>query len=415
MKIVELKAENIKKLKAIEIKPTENTVIISGRNGQGKTSILDSIWFALTGKDSMKETSKPIRDGEDHASVMVDLGDYIVTRNWTANDTSYLKVENADGAKYGSPQALLDKLVGELSFDPLDFARMGQKEQKDILLKLLNLQDNITDLDSKYQDIFTERTFIGRNMKASKAQFDDMEKPRPSLPEQELNISDLSSELREAIENNRAVSELGHSIAAYQKEIDNIDLKIRELSGEKERISNLVVQEKEAFDKATIIDTEAIQAKISNSETLNNEIRNAEKYFIKKAEAEKLEKDYKEKSSELEKIQSSKQSLILNVKMPIENLGFDENGVTYNGIPFSQLSSAEQLKVSLSIAMAMNPKLRVIRIVDGSLLDSENFKVIENMANENDFQVWIEKVDDTGKLGIYIEDGEIRVLEGALV
>src|SRR5665647_1205746 len=101
---------------------------------------------------------------------MVDLGDYIVTRNWTSNETSYLKVENADGAKYGSPQALLDKLVGELSFDPLEFASMGQKEQKDILLKLLNLQDNITELDSKYQDIFTERTFIGRNMKAPKAQ-----------------------------------------------------------------------------------------------------------------------------------------------------------------------------------------------------------------------------------------------------
>ena len=65
--------------------------------------------------------------------------------------------------------------------------------------------------------------------------------------------------------------------------------------------------------------------------------------------------------------------------------------------------------------MAMNPKLRVIIIVDGSLLDSENFKVIENMANDNDFQVWIEKVDDTGKIGIYIEDGEIKVLEGAMV
>lgn len=423
MKIIELKAENIKKLKAIEIKPTENTVIISGKNGQGKTSILDSIWFALTGKDSMKETSKPIRDGEDHASVVVDLGDYIVTRNWTANDTSYLKVENADGAKYGSPQALLDKLIGELSFDPLEFARMGQKEQKDILLKLLNLQDNIVELDSKYQDVFTERTFIGRNYKASKAQFDDMEKPRPSLPEQELNISDLSNELRDAIENNRAISEIGHSISSYQKDIENIDLKIRELTEEKVRINNLLVHEKSTFDKAKIIDTESIQTKINNAESLNNEIRNAEKYFIKKAEVEKFEKDYKGKTSELEKIQSEKQSLILNVKMPIKNLGFDENGVTYNSIPFSQLSSAEQLKVSLSIAIAMNPKLRVIRILDGSLLDSENFKTIEQMANDNDFQVWIEKVSEDGKVGVYIEDGvitknnyeKVKTLQGAVV
>jgi len=407
MKIVELKAENIKKLKAIEIKPTENTVIISGRNGQGKTSILDSIWFALTGKDSMKETSKPIRDGEDHASVVVDLGDYLVTRNWTSNETSYLKVENADGAKYGSPQALLDKLVGDLSFDPLEFARMGQKEQKDILLKLLNLQDNIVELDSKYQDIFNERTFIGRNFKASKAQFDDMEKPRPSLPATELNVNEISQELGQAIQHNQRIEIKNMSLAGLKAQIITKTKELEDLKVAIDELSVMAQKEEAELETLKFIDTQSIQDKLTNSESLNNEIRNAEKYFIKKAEAEKFEKDYKEKTTELEKIQSDKQALIMNVKMPIENLGFDENGVTYNGIPFSQLSSAEQLKVSLSIALAMNPKLRVIRILDGSLLDSENFKVIEQMAKDNDFQVWIEKVSEDGKVGVYIEDGQI--------
>lgn len=82
MKIINLKAENIKKIKAVDITPTDNTVVITGKNGQGKSSILDSILFALGGKDALKDTPKPVRDGEDHASVEIDLGDYKVVRTW---------------------------------------------------------------------------------------------------------------------------------------------------------------------------------------------------------------------------------------------------------------------------------------------------------------------------------------------
>jgi len=253
MKIIELKAENIKKLKAIEIRPTENTVVITGKNGAGKSSILDSIWYALTGKDSLKETSKPIRDGQDHASVTVDIGDYIVTRTWTNNETSYLKVENKDGARYNSPQQLLDSLIGELSFDPLEFARVEKKAQKEVLLKLLGLSANVDELDKQYQDIFNERTFIGRNFKASKAQFDDMAKPRETLPEKEVSISELSNQLKAAMENNNNVVEFERKVSFWQKEIEIIDSKIQELMENKEDCQEKLARNKEALAKAKVI------------------------------------------------------------------------------------------------------------------------------------------------------------------
>jgi predicted RNase H-like nuclease (RuvC/YqgF family) len=228
------------------------------------------------------------------------------------------------------------------------------------------------------------------------------------LPAKEVSIEDLSKELMQAIENNNVIKEIKQNIEEYQEEIRDIEKKIEELNDRKSKLQSLISKEKEIYDRSKIIDTDNIQAKISDAENLNNQIRQAERYFNKKKEVEKLDGSYRDKTSELEKIQSEKQSLILNAKMPIDNLGVDDDGVTYNNIPFSQLSSAEQLKVSLSIAMAMNPKLRVIRITDGSLLDSTNMEIIRQMANENDFQVWIERVDDTGKIGIYIEDGEIK-------
>jgi len=408
MKVIQLKAENIKKIKAIEITPTENTIVISGKNGAGKSSVLDSLWYALTGKDSLKETSKPIREGTDHASVIVDIGDYVVTRSWTNNETSYLKVENKEGARFNSPQQLLDGLIGELSFDPLEFARIEKKAQKEVLLKLLGLNADVENLDGQYQDIFNERTFIGRNYKASKAQFGDLVKPRETLPEKEINISDLTKQLSEAIENNSAIKEIELDIKVNESDLTAVEKKILELLAQKEQLISNIKSSKEQLAKAKIIPIEDLQDKIDNAGNLNNEIHNAGIYYVKKSEVSKFEADYKDKTAELEKIITKKSELIKTAKMPIDGLSFDDEGVLFNAIPFSQLSAAEQLKVSLSIAMSMNPKLKVIRIMDGSLLDSGNMEIIKNMANDNDFQVWIEKVDESGKIGIYIEDGEIK-------
>ncbi|MGH9252599.1 MAG: AAA family ATPase, partial [Acidimicrobiales bacterium] len=127
MKIVKLTAENIKRLRAVEITPDGNTVIITGRNGQGKTSVLDSIWYALGGGPAAKGTIRPVRDGQNRAEVTVDLGDLVVTRSWTSAGGTALRVENTDGARYKSPQQMLDGLVGKLSFDPLTFAQQSER------------------------------------------------------------------------------------------------------------------------------------------------------------------------------------------------------------------------------------------------------------------------------------------------
>jgi hypothetical protein len=113
-------------------------------------------------------------------------------------------------------------------------------------------------------------------------------------------------------------------------------------------------------------------------------------------------------TAEIEALDKRKGDALLSAKFPIDGLSFDNNGVTFKGIPFSQCSSAERLRTSIAMAMAMNPKLRVIRITDGSLIDSKNMAIIEEMVKEKDFQCWIERVDETGKIGIYIEDGEVK-------
>lgn len=117
MKIISLTSENFKRLQAVEIRPGGNLVEITGRNGQGKSSVLDSIWAALAGKDACP--SVPIRKGKERARIKLDLGELVVTRTFVLQEngdyTTQIAVENAQGARYPSPQRMIDALLGELT------------------------------------------------------------------------------------------------------------------------------------------------------------------------------------------------------------------------------------------------------------------------------------------------------------
>lgn len=64
IKINAFELENVKRIKAVALKPTPSGLtVIGGNNNQGKTSVLDTIAWALGG-DRYKP-SNPARDGSD--------------------------------------------------------------------------------------------------------------------------------------------------------------------------------------------------------------------------------------------------------------------------------------------------------------------------------------------------------------
>lgn len=390
MKIIELRSENVKKVKAIEIIPKDNLVIISGKNGQGKTSVLDSIWYVLEGKASLKDTPMPIRKGEKKAEVTLILDDFIVTRKWTDNDKSYLKVTNKEGLAYGSPQELLDSFIGKLAFDPLEFAQMKEGEQRNLLLQVAEI--DIDYIDKSIAELREKRRFKGQEVKLLSGEREEI--TTEDLPEKVISTSELNSLLEVTLNNN---SDYNNAVA--------------ELEDCKERLSCLVdeIAKIEKWIKENnLVNVSEIKERIIKADNQNYQIMARERNKIadkKQSEAQKIYDDF---SKNIEDLTKSKELALSTAKMPITGLGISETGVTYNDIPFGQLSSSEQLRVSLAIAMALNPKLKVIRITDGSLLDDDSMEIIRKLAEKKDYQVWVEKVDGSGKIGFYIEEGEVK-------
>jgi chromosome segregation ATPase len=428
LRIVKLVAENVKGLKAVEIVPDQNFQVIAGRNAQGKSSVLDAIWLALGGGSASKSFDRPVREGADSAMAQLDLGEYIVTRKWTSNEKSTLTVVSKEGAKFSSPQKMLDELIGKLSFDPLAFANLDEKKQMDTLMSLVDLPVSPIEFDLQKKKVFEERTMVNREVKNLKAQFDAMPYHQ-GVPEEEVQMSDVLTEMNVAQtvisrnnEDRQKLTNLQHSYRDLQQEVVSFDGEIQRLENQLAEIRNkrnekVVRLEEMAQDGAelsehvrTLVDPDLSEFhnQLQTIEDTNAKVRDNKIKFQREVAYDQALSKANELTQMLEVLESQKQSMMKEAKFPIEGLSFGEDGVLYNGVPFKQCSAAERLKVSMAMAMALNPKLRVIRILDGSLLDSTNMNLIQEMVKEKDYQVWIEVVDESGKVGITIEGGEVK-------
>ena len=325
-----------------------------------------------------------------------------------------MKVEGKDGAVYKSPQGLLDGMTGKLSFDPLAFSRMAPEEQRKTLIGLVDLGFDPDEMERKIKAVYDERTAVNRDLKALESRISGLEVIDPNLPTKEVSLTELLEEAKEAAQHISDNERMRSDLASRRAKAETMQRELKALREELERKEKIFQETVESGRNLAAIvehlvdpDLEAINAKIGGIEEVNQKVREANQARALVSEAEALRRAADEKTAALEGMREQKSNALAAAKFPIEGLGFDETGVTFQGVPFAQCSSAERMKVSLSIAAALNPTIRVIRVNDGSLLDSESMAEVERMAAERDMQVWVERVDETGKVGIVIEDGEI--------
>jgi DNA repair exonuclease SbcCD ATPase subunit len=422
--ILELYAENYKRLKVVKITPDGSVVEVTGRNAQGKSSVLDAIWAALQWRSAAKATEVPIREGEDQAMVRLDLGDMVVTRIWKDEGGGVavrLIVEAKDGTPYKQPQAVLDALLGRLTFDPLAFIRAGSREQVSTLLSVVDTPVDLEALEHDRQQLYDARHLIGQEVRRKQGAFE--EHPRFSsegndyadLPDAEADMSALLAAYQvvqdEITRHNDTRRDAESALRSYEDAERAVAEAEAALARAKERMAgarNDVDRANEAVDAlGSVPEIGPAKQALEAAEKTNKEVREKKRWLELNADWKAAQGEWDAKDAEIAALDKAKEDALAAVQFPVEGLGFTIEGVTLNGLPLSQASQAEQLRVSLGIAMAANPDLRVLRITDGSLLDSESMAIIQAMADERDYQVWIERVDESGGVGVVIEDGKV--------
>lgn len=433
MKILRLSAENLKRLVAVEIipDPANAIVTIAGRNGQGKSSILDSILWALGGAGVIQ--GEPIRQGETKARVRLELGDgrevELIAERTFEEGKSKLTFKNANGSKTKlPPQEMADSLIGALSFNPMAFSRLKAREQFDQLRKIAHLDIDLDALDAANAEDYERRRDINReadrNRKAA-------ELIPISVAHTTHDAASIQRELLEAGKRNEALSERREKRRAFENSLRILERRIEERETEVARLRSVADEmEKEnlgfladelnerrsalktAGDIPELVDVADLVQRLNAAQEANREAEAARADETRRkalnATAGELEAQSAALTSAMDARASQKATAISGAALPVPGLGFGDGIVTYNGLPFDQAGTAERWRVCVAVAMASNPKLRVIRVDEGSLLDNESMNVLREMAETHDFQVWCEVVDDNPESGFVIEDGTVK-------
>lgn len=411
LKINKLEIENVKRVKAVRMKPSENGLtVIGGKNAQGKTSVLDAIAWGLGGEKY--RPSKPDREGSTiPPSLKITMNNGLTVERKGKN--SSLKVTDPSGEKAG--QKLLDSFISELALDLPKFLNMSGKEKATVLLKIIGVGDKLIELEQKEKTLYNDRTAIGR-IADQKKKYAAEQPYYPDAPNEPISASELISQQQEILARNGENQKKRENLARleeqherqikYRNELEHQLAELKEEIEETER--DLEIAKKTA---AELIDesTEELEESLRNIEEINVKVRaNLDK---EKAEedAKIHEKQYNELTDEIEAVRKEKIDLLSGADLPLPDLSIEDGEIVYRGQKWDCMSSSEQMKVATAIVRKLNPECGFV------LLDRLEQMDVDTM---NEFGAWLESEGlqaiatrvSTGKDGecsIIIEDGYV--------
>lgn len=437
--IINLLVENIKRVSAVEIDSNgAPVVVLAGENEQGKSSVLDAIEMALGGKDKLPKV--PVKRGKEKGRVIVDLGEIVVTRTFTADGGTNLVVQARDGSKLRSPQAVLDALVGKLTFDPMAFVEMGTRgpqgarEQAALLSDLVGL--DLSDLVFKREQLFNERTLVNRDVSNSQGALsklapahtdvpatpDDADPILKELEAANQRLADITTAARKIADAQAAEVRLKDKLAAIYEERDRIQKRLDELETAEELADAEVLAALSLRDRAekaheelskTRPDIAAIQGRLVTLQDRNRKVAENQRRAEVVLQLSEHQRKAKELTEQIAAIDDEKANRLRQATFPIPGLGVDDDGVTWDGLPFEQASTAVKIRASIAIGAALNPKLRVLLVRSGNDLDDTRLALVAEEATARGLQIWIERIAGGGdQTTVTIEDGTVKAEPG---
>lgn len=411
MKIAKLEIENVKRVRAVTLEPAESGLtVIGGNNGQGKTSVLDAIAWALGG--DKYRPSNPTREGSvipPYLHVEMDNG-LIVERR---GEKSALKVTDPSGRKGG--QQLLNEFVEQLALDLPRFMAASNKDKAQTLLKIIGVEKELAELEYKIQTTYNRRLELGR-IALQKKKFADELPMYPDAPKEPISASELILKQQDILarngENQRlrsALEQLKGQREVLRNKIDDLNVKLAELNRQLEETeSRIAVGEKTT---AELVDesTDEIRESLVNIEAINAKVAANCQREKAKIEAEQYQKEYDSLSDEIDSLREAKVELLTGAKLPLPGLSVEDGELTYNGQKWDCMSSAEQLRIATAIVRCLNPDCGFVLIDKLEQMDIDTMREFGAWLEAEDLQAIATRVSTGDECGIIISDGMAEI------
>lgn len=400
IKINKLEIENVKRVKAVSLEPTQNGLtVIGGRNGQGKTSILDSIAWALGG--NKYKPSQPHREGSVlPPNLQISLSNGLEIKRDGKN--SDLKVIDPSGQKAG--QKLLDSFVEEFALNLPKFMESSSADKARTLLQIIGVGDKLAEFEKKEQELYNERLVIGR-VADQKKKFAAEMTYFQEAPKELISVSELIQEQQAILAKNAENERLRGQRDSLKERQTQLDSEIARLIEEKAKVDQqLEIADKDALDLHDE-STEQLEYSISNTEEINRKVRaNLDK---DKAEQDaQIEKEkYENLSAQIDRIRLDKNQLLEDADLPLPGLSVAEGELLYKGQRWDNMSGAEQLKVSTAIVRKLNPECGFILIDKLEQMDLDTLKEFGQWLEQEQLQAIATRVSTGDECSIIISDG----------
>lgn len=408
IKINELTIENVKRIKAVRIEPSESGLtVIGGRNNQGKTSVIDAIAWALGG--DKYRPSQAYRDGSTvppHLNIKLSNG-LVVERKGKNGD---LKVTDPNGNKGG--QQLLNEFVEQLAIDLPRFMQASDKEKANALLKIIGVGDRLAELEHKEKTLYNRRLEIGR-IADQKVKFAREMPYYTDVPEAPVSVSELLNRHQAILAKNGENQRLRQHKAELEQQAASLK---SQLAGIQQRydeaMAELAIASKAAED---LIDenTAEIEDNIRNIEKLNIKVRaNLDK---QKAEddAKEFADQYSQLSGEIDECRAAKTELLKGANLPLEGLTVEDGCLLYNGKHWDNMSGSDQLKVATAIVRKLNPKCGFVLVDKLEQMDIDTLNSFGHWLEAEGLQAIATRVSTGDECSIIIEDGYVKSSEAA--
>ena len=410
VKINALELENVKRIKAVKIDPKQNGLtIVGGDYNQGKTSVLDSIAWALGG-DKYKPSNAAIEGATIPPVLKVTLSNGIIVERKGKN--SSLKVTDPSGKKAG--QNLLNSFIEQLALDLPKFMNKTNKEKAEVLLNIIGVGEQLAVYQKQENELYQERLTVGR-IADQKAKFAKEQPFFEDAPKDLVSPQDLINQQQAILAQNGENQRKREKVTQYEYQV-------KTLTDEVARYEQMLNQKKEELNKATydlsVAKTDALDLLDQSTDELEKNLAEIEETNRKvranldKEKAEEEAKGYKSQydnlTNQIEDVRKQKYDLLNNADLPLPELSIEDNELTYKGKKWDSMSGSDQLRVSTAIVRKLNPDCGFVLLDKLEQMDLRTLTEFNTWLEQEGLQAIATRVSTGDECSVIIEDGYVK-------